>query len=118
MIFNSKGWRGMHALNAIANGEGPRTFGDLTTQEFQWSKSVMIIMLRYTRRYFMGLPLKLKAQFLFCQLWYPLCALAMAGGVVIPVVALLTGRVWAHVDYLTYLTYALPLAVLLLCVVY
>ena len=107
----------MHALNAIANGEGPRTFGDLATQEFQWSKSVMIIMLRYTRRYFMGLPLKLKAQFLFCQLWYPLCALAMAGGVVIPVVALLTGRVWAHVDYLTYLTYALPLAVLLLCVV-
>ena len=42
----------------------------------------------------------------------------MAGGVVIPVVALLTGRVWAHVDYLTYLTYALPLAVLLLCVVW
>ncbi|KWA14086.1 glycosyl transferase [Burkholderia cepacia] len=117
MIFNSKGWRGMHALNAIANGEGPRTFGDLATQEFQWSKSVMIIMLRYTRHYFTGLPLKLKAQFLFCQLWYPLCALAMAGGVVIPVVALLTGRVWAHVDYLTYLTYALPLAVLLLCVV-
>ncbi|WP_069351796.1 glycosyltransferase [Burkholderia cenocepacia] len=117
MIFNAKGWRGMHALNAIANGEGPRTFGDLATQEFQWSKSVMIIMLRYTRRYFMGLPLKLKAQFLFCQLWYPLCALAMAGSVVIPVVALLTGRVWAHVDYLTYLTYALPLTVLILCVV-
>ncbi|MEK2603687.1 glycosyltransferase [Burkholderia arboris] len=117
MIFNSKGWRGMHALNAIANGEGPRTFGDLATQEFQWSKSVMIIMLRYTRRYFTGLPLKLKAQFLFCQLWYPLCALAMAGSVVIPVVALLTGRVWAHVDYLTYLTYALPLTVLILCVV-
>ncbi|KWI50821.1 glycosyl transferase [Burkholderia pseudomultivorans] len=117
MIFNAKGWRGMHALNAIANGEGPRTFADLATQEFQWSKSVMIIMLRYTRHYFGGLPLKLKAQFLFCQLWYPLCALAMAGSVVIPVVALLTGRVWAHVDYLSYLTYALPLAVLILCVV-
>ncbi|HEF5872740.1 TPA: glycosyltransferase [Burkholderia cenocepacia] len=117
MIFNAKGWRGMHALNAIANGEGPRTFGDLATQEFQWSRSVMIIMLRYTRRYFMGLPPKLKAQFLFCQLWYPLCALAMAGSVAIPVVALLTGRVWAHVDYLTYLTYALPLSVLILCVV-
>ena len=117
MIFNANGWRGMHALNAIANGEGPRTFADLATQEFQWSKSVMIIMLRYTRHYFMGLPLKLKTQFLFCQLWYPLCALAMAGSVVIPVVALLTGRVWAHVDYLTYLTYALPLTVLILCVV-
>ncbi|HEF4752125.1 TPA: glycosyltransferase [Burkholderia multivorans] len=117
MIFNAHGWRGMHALNAIANGEGPRTFADLATQEFQWSKSVMIIMLRYTRHYFGGLPLKLKAQFLFCQLWYPLCALAMAGGVAIPVAALLTGRVWAHVDYITYLAYAVPLSVLILCVV-
>ncbi|MEP6588193.1 MAG: glycosyltransferase family 2 protein [Polaromonas sp.] len=106
LIMNSKGWRGVHALDAIASGEGPRTFADMVTQEFQWSKSLAMLLLRYTPRYFGALPLRLKAQFLFAQLWYSLFSLTMAATVVMPVVALLTHRVWANVEYLTYLAYA------------
>src|ERR1700687_4305813 len=34
LIMNAHGWRGVHALNAIAHGAGPQTFADLATQEF------------------------------------------------------------------------------------
>ena len=106
LIMNSKGWRGVHALDAIASGEGPRTFADMVTQEYQWSKSLTMLLLRYTPRYFGALPMRLKAQFLFAQLWYSLFSLTMAATVVMPVVALLTHRVWANVEYLAYFAYA------------
>jgi cellulose synthase (UDP-forming) len=116
LIMNSKGWRGVHALNAIAHGDGPRTFSDMATQEYQWSKSLVMILIRYTRHYFKNLPLNLKGQFLFCQLWYPFCSLSMGGAVVIPAIALLTRRVWANVNYFSYFAYAFMLAVSILCV--
>lgn len=107
LMMNAKGWSGVHALDAIANGEGPRTFADMVTQEYQWSKSLAILLFRYTPRYFGTLPLRLKAQFLFAQLWYPLFSLTMAMTVVMPVIALLTHRVWADVAYLSYVAYAI-----------
>ena len=56
-----------HEVTLATNGY----FADLATQEFQWSRSLGIILLRYTPRYFDRLPSHLKAQFLFAQLWYP-----------------------------------------------
>lgn len=118
LIMNAHGWRGVHALNAIAHGEGPRAFADLATQEFQWSKSLVIILLRYTRHYFGKLPLRLKGQFLFCQLWYPLTSLSMLGALLLPVLALLTGRVWAAVNYVAYLGMGLTLMASMFAVMY
>ena len=106
LMMNAKGWSGVHALDAIANGEGPRTFADMATQEYQWSKSLAILLFRYTPRYFGTLPLRLKAQFLFAQLWYSLFSLTMAATVAMPVIALLTHQVWADVAYISYLAYA------------
>ncbi len=48
LMMNAHGWRGVHALDAIAHGDGPRTFADLITQEFQWSRSLMMILLQYS----------------------------------------------------------------------
>jgi cellulose synthase (UDP-forming) len=106
LIMNAKGWHGVHALNAIASGEGPRTFADMATQEYQWAKSLTVILFRYMPRYFAALPLRLKAQFLFAQLWYPLFSLTMAASVVMPLIALLTGQVWGNVAYASYFVYA------------
>ncbi|SAK48210.1 glycosyl transferase [Caballeronia fortuita] len=108
LMMNAHGWSGVHALDAIANGDGPRTFADMVTQEFQWSKSLAVILFRYTSTYFGRLPLRLKGQFLFAQLWYPLFSLTMAASVAMPVFALLTHRVWADVPYTDYLLHALP----------
>ena len=106
LMMNAHGWSGVHALDAIANGEGPRTFADMVTQEYQWSKSLAMLLFRYTPRYFGALPLRLKAQFLFAQLWYPLFSLTMASTICMPVIALLTHQIWADVAYTSYFAYA------------
>lgn len=116
LMMNAHGWRGVHALGAIAHGEGPRTFADMATQEYQWSKSLAVILLRYTRRYFKVLPLRLKAQFLFAQFWYPLFSLTMAATVAMPVIALVTRHVWSDVAYLSYFAYASAVTVSILLV--
>jgi cellulose synthase (UDP-forming) len=116
LMMNAHGWRGVHALDAIAHGEGPRTFADMAIQEYQWSKSLGVILLRYTGRYFRQLPLRLKGQFLFAQFWYPLFSLTMAASVAMPVVALLTRRAWADVAYLSYFAYASAVTISILLV--
>jgi cellulose synthase (UDP-forming) len=99
LIMNSGGWRGVHAFDAIAHGEGPATFPDLAVQEFQWSRSLVTILLRYTKRYIGPLPLRLKVEFLFAQLWYPLFAIAMLATILLPAIALLTRSAWVNVAY-------------------
>ena len=74
LLMNAGGWRGVHAIDAIAHGAGPATFADLAIQEFQWSRSLMTIFLQHTPRYLARLPVRLRMQFVFCELWYPLFA--------------------------------------------
>ncbi|MGX8008622.1 glycosyltransferase family 2 protein [Mesorhizobium sp. ORM8.1] len=113
MLINAAGWRGVHAIDAIANGDGPQTFADLVTQEFQWSRSLVTILLEYTPRYFHKLPPRLKFQFLFCQLWYPLFAVFALMMYVMPIYALFTGRNFANVMYGEFVCYYLPNSVAL-----
>jgi cellulose synthase (UDP-forming) len=102
LIMNAGGWRGIHAIDAIAHGEGPPTFADLVTQEFQWSRSLVTILLRYMPTYIGRLPWRLKAQFLFAQLWYPLFAFSMLTMVLIPIIAIWTQSPWANVLYIDF----------------
>lgn len=99
LIMNAHGWRGVHALNAIAHGDGPRTFYDLAIQEFQWARSLFTIFLRHMPIHLRRLPMALKAQFLFSEAWYPLFTLSMLVMVLIPIVALLTKTTWVNVVY-------------------
>ena len=89
LIMNAHGWRGVHALDAIASGDGPSTFADFATQEFQWSRSLMTILLTHTPRYIARLPWRLRFQFVFCQLWYPLFCSIMLLMYSLPLAALL-----------------------------
>ena len=66
MMFNAAGWRGVHALDAIAHGDGPNTFADLATQEFQWSRSLVTILLKYTPLYIGKLSPRLEIPVLVC----------------------------------------------------
>ncbi|WP_092496767.1 glycosyltransferase family 2 protein [Faunimonas pinastri] len=88
LFMNAGGWRGVHAIDAIAHGDGPRTFADMATQEFQWSRSLMMILLQYTPGLLARLPWRLKLQFLFCQIWYPLFSLMMPAMYLVPLAAL------------------------------
>ena len=58
LFFNAGQWRGVHAINAEAHGKGPATFKDMVIQEFQWSRSLVTILLRYTPSCLKELPLQ------------------------------------------------------------
>ena len=114
LLMNAGGWKGVHAIDAIAHGEGPRTFADLAIQEFQWSRSLVTILLRYSKDYVPNLSGKLRFQFLFSQLWYPLFSLFMAAMFLLPIVALATGRNFLNVAYPDFLAHILPLSIVLI----
>jgi cellulose synthase (UDP-forming) len=118
LMMNSGGWRGIHAIDAIAHGDGPCSFADMITQEFQWSRSLVTVLLKYTPRYISTLPAKLKAQFLFCQMWYPLFSLAMALIYVLPIVALGAGINFANVTYPSFFLHFAPISFVLVIMGY
>jgi cellulose synthase (UDP-forming) len=111
--MNAGGWRGVHAVDAIAHGLGPETFADLAVQEFQWSRSLLTILLRYTRGCLGTLSPLLKFQFVFSQLWYPLSSLSMLLGVVMPIAALLFDFTFVNISYLEFLGHVTPMWVVL-----
>lgn len=118
LILNSGGWNGVHAIDAIAHGEGPETFSDLIVQEFQWSRSLMTILLRYSPVYARHLTPRKKFQFYFSQVWYPCFSGIMAVTVALPIYALFTGAPYANVTFVDYFLRILPLSLTLLLLAY
>lgn len=118
LMLNAQGWKGVHAVDAIAHGEGPETFTDLVIQEFQWSRSLVTILLRYMPAYFAKLTMRLRLQFLFSELWYPMFSVMMALMFAIPVIALVTGERFVNVTYVAFFTHILPFSLTLLGLAY
>jgi cellulose synthase (UDP-forming) len=118
LLMNAGGWNGVHAIDAIAYGDGPETFADLATQEFQWSRSLVTILLVYTPRYMSGLHGYKRFLFLFSQTWYPLYSSMSAAMFVMPIFALLTGRNFSDVTYVDFFIHGFPLSFTLVALAY
>lgn len=103
LMMNAHGWKGVFAFEAEAHGDGPTCFTDFLVQEFQWSRSLMIVLLSVTPRYWKNLSPQLKFQFAFSQLWYPIFGISMLSSCLIPIIALLTDIPWVKVSYLEFL---------------
>lgn len=116
MILNAGGWKGIHAIDAIAIGDGPTTIPDMVIQEFQWSRSLVTLLLQYTPHYLASLTPRLRAQFLFCQMLYPLIALTFLTMYLVPVLAVTFDLTYANVTYPAYFGHMLPLVLVLLVV--
>jgi cellulose synthase (UDP-forming) len=114
LSMNAHGWRGVHALDAIAHGDGPRTFADLVTQEFQWSRSLVTLLLQYTPKLIGRLPWRLKVQFLFAQVWYPLYAFFLALTFLLPMIVLTYGHNFVSVTYPDFLLHFMPQSLMIL----
>ncbi len=116
LIMNAGGWRGVHAIDAIAIGDGPATVADLVTQEFQWSRSLVTLLLQYTPNYLPRLPTRLQAQFLFCQLLYPAFAITLSAMYLLPILAIVFDIRYANVTYPHYIGYAAPAIIVMLII--
>lgn len=112
MLISAAGWRGVHAIDAFAIGDGPASLPDLVTQEFQWSRSLVTLLLRYTPQYFSKLPLRLKFLFGFCQIWYALFALSMAMMYLAPIFAVLFNMRFADVTYPAFIWHIFPMGLI------
>lgn len=118
MLMNAGGWRGVHAFNAIAYGDGPANISDLCTQEFQWSRSLVTLLLQYTPRYLKQLPGRLKFLFLFCQFFYPLFAGFMTLFYFLPITAIIFDIRYAEVTFPSFLAHSMPQIIMLTVIAY
>ena len=119
LLLCAHGWRGIHSIDAIANGDGPATFTDGMVQEFQWARSLVMIFLGVTPRYLGKMRFSLQFQFLFSQLWYFLFSGALLASYLLPLLALASGLSFAHVGYAEFLIWsALPTAASMLVILW
>jgi cellulose synthase (UDP-forming) len=103
LLMNTHGWRGIFAFDAIAHGHGPACFSDFLVQEYQWARSLTTLLLTLTPQCWSFLNRRLKFQFAFAQLWYPLYALSLAVGLSLPLIALLRDVPWLNMSYADFL---------------
>ncbi|MEW9920413.1 glycosyltransferase [Marimonas sp. MJW-29] len=118
MLISAAGWRGVHSPDAIAIGQGPETLADLVTQEFQWSRSLLTLLLKFTPRYLGRLPLRLKLLFLLCQTWYVFFALTMSLMYLVPIIAVTFDVRIADVTYPAFLGHSLPAVAVMILFAY
>ena len=118
LMFNAYHWRGVHAIDAIASGEGPPTLNACIVQEFQWSRSLAIILVTLLPKFWTQLKLKAKIQFLFSELWYPIFGFTMLIGYLFPIIAVLQKQAWVRVSYFEFLAHSLPVVFSIFAIVY
>jgi cellulose synthase (UDP-forming) len=119
MMMSAHRWQGVFAVDAEAHGDGPETVADCMTQEFQWSRSMMNVLLGISGRYWSGLSISAKVRLGFCQIWYPLFGLLMLASVMIPVVAIVTRTPLMRISLLGfYIHFGPPTLVLLAAVIW
>ena len=90
LMMSAHGWQGVFAIDAEAHGEGPECAEDFFRQEFQWSRSMVNVLLGVSAGSWRGVGMRARLRLGFCELWYPLYAIAMLMAVVMPLAAVLT----------------------------
>ena len=118
LMMSSHGWQGVFAIDAEAHGDGPACLEDCLTQEFQWSRSMMNVMLGVNGAYWTGLSLRAKLRLGFCQVWYPLFGVLMLASIVLPLAAVYTQTPLMHVGLGDFYRHILPALFVLIATVF
>jgi cellulose synthase (UDP-forming) len=104
-LLNTAGWHGAFAINAEAHGDGPATFAAMLVQEFQWSKSLTVLLLNLVPRNLTRLDLAHRFRFTYALAYYLVLTVATVTGVLLAPVAVVTGQPWMNVNYLAFLAH-------------
>lgn len=108
-LLNSAGWHGAFAIDAEAHGDGPGTFAAMLVQEFQWSKSLTILLLKLVPRNLACLGWPHRLRFIYPLCYYLLLTASTMIGVLLAPFAAVTGRPWMSVNYFAFLLHWWPL---------
>ncbi|MFI2436683.1 glycosyltransferase family 2 protein [Streptomyces sp. NPDC018693] len=104
-LLNSAGWHGAFAIDAEAHGDGPLTFADMATQEYQWARSLTTMLLDLLPRHLRRLPFLLRLRFTYALAYYPLLGMMIVAGLVLPPVAVLCQLPWMRLNYFDFLAH-------------
>ena len=113
-LLSSAGWHGAFAINAEAHGDGPATVAAMLVQEFQWSKSLTVLLFKLVPRNLSRLSWLLRGRFLYALFFYLLLVMSTLGGALLAPAAAITGRQWVSVNYAAFLLHWWSLSVWLI----
>ncbi|MER7402955.1 glycosyltransferase family 2 protein [Streptomyces sp. NPDC000070] len=113
-LLNSAGWHGAFAVHAEAHGDGPLTFADMITQEYQWSRSLTTMLLDLLWDHVGRMPLLLRLRFIWALCSYPAYGLAISLGVTLLPIAVMASIPWMSVSYFEFLMHLWAMLVWLL----
>jgi cellulose synthase (UDP-forming) len=105
LLLNSAGWHGAFAIDAEAHGDGPLTFADMVTQEYQWSRSLTLMLFGLIWHHVGRIPFLRRLRFAYALGYYPLLAMTVLAGLSLPPIAVLTGLPWMNVNYFDFLVH-------------
>lgn len=115
-LLTSAGWKSTFAYTAEAHGEGPHTLAAMVTQEFQWSRSLVMLLINTVPHHLGRLPWPLRIRFLFALSYYPLLALTTTTGLAMTVIAAVSGAPWVDVNYIEFVVRWMALNVFMLAI--
>jgi len=117
LILSSYGWEGVFAIDAEAHGDGPDSVADCVTQDFQWARSMMRVLLTVSPKYWKGLTRRAKLKLGGCLAWYPLHTLVMLTLVLLPAWALIGRAPLVRVNVGDFYLHFVPVGLVLLAAV-
>jgi cellulose synthase (UDP-forming) len=115
-LLTSAGWKSAFAYTAEAHGEGPHTFAAMVTQEFQWSRSLVMLSMDMLPHHLGRLSWPLRIRFLFALSYYPLLFITTVAGLALPVIAAVSGTAWVNVNYFEFIARWMAMNVCMLAI--
>lgn len=102
-VIRLTGSDGVFAVDALARGQGPPTFAAMITQEFQWTRSLVVLFLGLVRRTLPVFSPRLRFRFTYALLFSSLVGIMAAAGFFIAPLAVILDQQWMSMNFLVFL---------------
>ncbi|WP_245670356.1 glycosyltransferase family 2 protein [Corynebacterium crudilactis] len=104
-VIRLTGADGAFAIDAKAHGQGPSTFAAMITQEFQWCRSLTVLLFTLVGRTLHVYRPRLKFRFLFALLVMPAMGLMTGAGFLIAPLAVIFDQQWMSMSLLNFIVF-------------
>ncbi len=102
-VIRLTGADGAFAVDARAHGQGPPTFAAMVTQEFQWCRSLVVLLCSLVGRTLGVFGPRLRLRFLFALSIMPVMGLMSGAGFLIAPAAVVFDQQWMSMNFLMFL---------------
>jgi cellulose synthase (UDP-forming) len=103
--LNAEGFYGVFNPDATAIGQAPSSFADIMVQERQWARAATQLFWSFFPTDCFKLSPGKRVQFAFIENWYPIVSSTAFVIWILPIIALIAQRPWAHVAFSGYLAF-------------